>query len=60
MPFTVIKLNLIRTAVREVELAAFNALQNERDDLIKLLNRMSSVIYILMLMAYTGKDVLND
>ncbi|MEI0798668.1 ethanolamine utilization protein [Brachyspira intermedia] len=60
MPFTVIKLNLIRTSVREVELVAFNALQNERDDLIKLLNRMSSVIYILMLMAYTGKDVFND
>lgn len=59
MPFTVIKLNLIRTSVREVELAAYNALKNERDDLIKLLNRMSSVIYILMLMAYTGKDVLN-
>ena len=60
MPFTVIKLNLIRTSVREVELAAYIALKDERDDLIKLLNRMSSAAYILMLMAYTGKDVLND
>ncbi|MEI0487394.1 ethanolamine utilization protein [Brachyspira intermedia] len=57
MPYTVIKLNLIRTAVREAELIAYNALKNEREDLIKLLNRMSSAIYILMLMAYTGKDV---
>lgn len=57
MPFTVIKLNLIRTAVREVELVAYNTLKNERDDLIKLLNRMSSAVYILMLMAHTGKDI---
>ncbi|PCG18996.1 ethanolamine utilization protein [Brachyspira sp. G79] len=57
MPFTVIKLNLIRTAVREAELIAYNALKNERDDLIKLLNRMSSAVYILMLMAHTGKDI---
>ncbi|WP_300367677.1 ethanolamine utilization protein [Brachyspira sp.] len=57
MHYTVIKLNLIRTAVREVELAAYNALKNEREDLIKILNRMSSVIYILMMMAHTGKDI---
>ena len=57
MPFTVIKLNLIRTAVREVEIVAYEALKSEREDLIKLLNRMSSAIYILMLMAHTGKDI---
>ncbi|ASJ20196.1 ethanolamine utilization protein [Brachyspira hampsonii] len=58
MPYTVIKLNLIRTAVREAELIAYNALKNEREDLIKLLNRMSSAVYILMLMAYTDKYIL--
>lgn len=58
MPFTVIKLNLIRTSVREAEISAYEALKNERDDLIKLLNRMSSSIYILMLIAYTGKDII--
>lgn len=60
MPVTVIKLNLIRTYVREVELAMYNAFKNEREDLIRLLNRMSSVIYILMLIAYTGKDILKN
>ncbi|KLI24256.1 ethanolamine utilization protein [Brachyspira hyodysenteriae] len=58
MPYTVIKLNLIRTAVRETELIAYNALKNEREDIIKVLNRMSSAVYILMLIAYTGKDIL--
>lgn len=60
MPITVIKLNLIRTNVREVELAMYNALKNEREDLIRLLNRMSSVVYILMLIAYTGKDIIKN
>ena len=60
MPITVIKLNLIRTNVREVELAMYNALKNEREDLIRLLNRMSSIVYILMLIAYTGKDIIKN
>lgn len=60
MPITVIKLNLIRTNVREVELAMYNAFKNEREDLIRLLNRMSSVVYILMLIAYTGKDIIKN
>ncbi|MCZ9960545.1 hypothetical protein OFQ54_01660 [Brachyspira hyodysenteriae] len=58
MPYAVIKLNLIRTLVRETELIAYNALKNEREDIIKVLNRMSSAVYILMLIAYTGKDIL--
>lgn len=60
MPKTVIKLNLIRVAVREVELSMYNAVKDQREDLIKLLNRMSSVAYILMMMSYTGKDIKND
>jgi ethanolamine utilization cobalamin adenosyltransferase len=55
----VVALNLLRTKVREVELAAYEAFKREgqpprREDLIRALNRLSSVFYIMMLKAKTG------
>jgi ethanolamine utilization cobalamin adenosyltransferase len=55
----VVTLNLLRTKVREVELAAYDAFKREgkpprREDLIRALNRLSSVFYIMMLKAKTG------
>jgi ethanolamine utilization cobalamin adenosyltransferase len=46
-------LNILRTEVREVELAAFRAFSGddgsiERPDLLRALNRLSSALYILM------------
>jgi len=41
-------LNLLRTAVREAELAAVTAFEAERQDLALGLNRLSSAVYILM------------
>jgi ethanolamine utilization cobalamin adenosyltransferase len=51
-------LNLLRTKVREVELAAYDAFKREgrpprREDLIRALNRLSSVFYIMMFRAKT-------
>ena len=45
---TVLKLNKIRTAVRATELAAQKAIPN-RPDILKALNRMSSMVYLLMI-----------
>ena len=45
---TVLKLNKIRTAVRATELAAQKAIPN-RTDILKALNRMSSMVYLLMI-----------
>lgn len=48
-------LNLIRTEVREVELAAVTAFQDpespdksRREDIIQVLNRLSSAVYVMM------------
>jgi len=41
-------LNVLRTAVREVELIAATALDDQRPDLGMALNRLSSAVYILM------------
>lgn len=51
----VLHLNVIRTRVREVEIAAVQAFRRknkvEREDIVESLNRMSSAIYYLMLKA---------
>lgn len=51
----VLHLNVIRTRVREVEIAAVQAFRKknkvEREDIVESLNRMSSAIYYLMLKA---------
>lgn len=52
----VILLNRLRTEVREVELAAYEAFKKEngepeRPDLIRALNRLSSVFYVMMFKA---------
>ncbi|MCL1991840.1 MAG: hypothetical protein FWG66_02710 [Spirochaetes bacterium] len=43
-----IKLNLLRTAIREAELAAVAAFKGERGDIIQAMNRLSSLAYILI------------
>ena len=50
----VLHLNRCRAMAREAELAAANAFTDEngnctREDLLRILNRMSSMIYILMI-----------
>ena len=45
---TVLRLNKLRTLVRKTELAAQEALPHRRD-LLKALNRMSSMVYLLMI-----------
>ena len=52
----VLALNALRTAAREVEIAAYEAFKTEsgapgREDIVKGLNRLSSAIYVLMLKA---------
>ncbi len=53
MDFTVLSLNRLRTLVRSAELAAVTAFSGaggvERNDIIQALNRLSSVIYVMML-----------
>ena len=49
-----LRLNLIRTHIRQAELSACDAFQDRdgaisRDDMIRLLNRMSSLVWILMI-----------
>ena len=51
---TIARLNRLRTAVREAELTAVTAFQDReglptRPDLIRAMNRMSSMLYILMI-----------
>jgi ethanolamine utilization cobalamin adenosyltransferase len=54
-----IKLNSLRSSVREVEIAAVKAFRDEkgikRPDIIKALNRMSSVFYVMMCKYQAGK-----
>ena len=45
----VLRLNLLRTRIRETELAAAAAFGHSREDLLRALNRLSSLAYILML-----------
>lgn len=47
---TVLRLNRLRTAVRETELSCAHAYPDgKRTDLIRALNRMSSMVYLLMI-----------
>ena len=51
---TIARLNALRTAVREAELAAVTAFQDReglptRPDILRAMNRMSSMLYILMI-----------
>jgi ethanolamine utilization cobalamin adenosyltransferase len=53
------KLNYLRTQVRELELAAMDAFavtpeQVEREDILQGLNRLSSLIYIMMVQLISG------
>lgn len=57
----VLRLNRCRTAAREAELAAAEAFTDQdgtltREDIVKGLNRMSSMIYILMITAKAGSS----
>ena len=57
----VLKLNRLRTVVRRAELAAAEAFRDRegnptREDLLRALNRMSSMVYILMIRAKQGKE----
>ncbi|MGI6424577.1 MAG: cobalamin adenosyltransferase [Tepidanaerobacteraceae bacterium] len=54
------ELNLVRTQVRETELAAVEAFFNptkglQREDIVKALNRMSSAVYVIMCRLKAGK-----
>ena len=57
---TVLRLNRLRCAVRSAELAAARAFTDEnglctRKDILQALNRMSSMVYILMIRLKAGK-----
>ena len=51
---TVLRLNRVRCAAREAELKAVAAMP-EREDILRAMNRMSSMVYILMLQAKANK-----
>lgn len=51
---TILQLNRLRCVVRETELKAVAAVP-ERTDIIRALNRMSSMVYILMIREKAGK-----
>ena len=56
----VLLLNSLRTAMREAELAAYEALKQEngepeQPELLQALNRLSSALYIMMFKAKTGE-----
>mgnify|MGYP004466178635 CR=1 FL=1 len=46
---TVARLNALRTQVRQTELAAAQAFPEQRQDIVRGLNRLSSAVYVLML-----------
>lgn len=57
---TMLRLNLVRTVVRQTELACFRAFQNTdgavvRGDILLALNRLSSLCWILMIRLKAGK-----
>ena len=43
------RLNPLRTQVRQTELAAAQAFPEQRQDIVRGLNRLSSAVYVLML-----------
>ena len=45
----ILRLNRLRTQIRETELAAAAAIGRDREDILRALNRLSSLVYILML-----------
>ncbi|MDR1580980.1 MAG: cobalamin adenosyltransferase [Synergistaceae bacterium] len=56
----VLRLNVLRTMVREVEISAFEAFRDEagvpsRQDILTALNRMSSAFYVMMLRSKAGE-----
>ncbi len=56
----VVLLNELRSAVREVEIAAYTAFKDEngvptRTDIARALNRLSSLFYVMMFRAKTGE-----
>ncbi|MCG8567766.1 MAG: hypothetical protein MI747_22090 [Desulfobacterales bacterium] len=59
MGITLVELNVLRSRVRKVEVAAVRAFRNEfeleKPDIIQSLNRMSSAIYIMMLKEKSGQ-----
>lgn len=55
MGMTALKLNTLRTCIREVELAAAAAFPGERPDLIEEMNRLSSGAYILFCRQVAGQ-----
>ena len=52
----ILRLNRLRTQIRETELAAAAAFGRERPDLLRALNRLSSLAYILMLQCKGDKS----
>lgn len=55
MGMTALKLNTLRTCIREAELAAAAAFPGERRDLIEEMNRLSSGAYILFCRQVAGR-----
>ena len=53
-PASVLRLNALRAQVREAELSAAAAFGREREDLLRALNRLSSLLYVLMLQIKGG------
>ena len=53
-PASVLRLNALRAQVREAELTAAAAFGREREDLLRALNRLSSLLYVLMLQIKGG------
>lgn len=56
----ILRLNVLRTIVREAEIAAFEAFRDEdgvpsRQDIMTALNRMSSAFYVMMLRSKAGE-----
>jgi ethanolamine utilization cobalamin adenosyltransferase len=56
---TVARLNLLRALIREAELAAANVYidanyQLTRPDILESLNRLSSAVYVLMMLSYVA------
>lgn len=45
----ILRLNRLRTQIRETELAAAAAFGRDQEDILRALNRLSSLVYILML-----------
>ena len=57
---TMAALNSLRTNIREVELCAVRAFQGQEVDLIRVLNRLSSGVYIIMCRTLTLAEDVNS